>query len=419
MHFRHRNSLGFFEHGSRVLGYGNANARLSYKLIDGIDIPLGTEYDQFLDKYLELSFNADYEAGQLLADSYRWGIQGENGNYGLGLRLSRFSREEGFEISNTIISTQIENLRRGRLAYLNALESNSLRRISGDSALVYLFHSGQNGLVWHSGYLGLELPNYRETSTSMSIRQNATVDFSRELNNIIDSDSTEDSAIYESPRLDYGFLIGIGRAPFQPVVSVSRFNGSRLNLNFTLPHLIFNVSSDQETPQHLFLTSDRGNAEYLASFIRATEENALIPHAAPDAMNDYARLETYPNLDNYTAALSSENETLAGSIIYSRRGHFFFELGTMRSSIDNIGLFLRTGIPNLMLALNYSSGNNLRTGYESNGMGAQVTGRSNWLYYSLSARGMLINFNQNDQQILWDMYEQDRFRAEFLIGGYF
>ena len=50
--FIHHNNAGFFEHGTRVLGYGNAHAQLSYSLFEGEDIHLGTAYDEFLNKRL-------------------------------------------------------------------------------------------------------------------------------------------------------------------------------------------------------------------------------------------------------------------------------------------------------------------------------------------------------------------------------
>ena len=417
MRFINRNNTCFFEHGTRVLGYGDAHAQLSYSLFSGEDIHLGTDYDEFLNKRLELSIDAQYKAGHLVSDSYRIGVEENNSIYGLGLVLSRFGYERGFERARLSISSDLaENIPEGRIGYLNSSESNYRARTKGEDALVYFFHAGQNGLVWHSAYFGLDFPDYIEETTHSHNSENLEIALSREVTRSSESNFGFYEEEYKHPRLAYGLLLGIGQAPFQPVMSLSRLNDSWFAFNFTLPYSVFNIASDLELPHYLFLTADRSNEEFLASFIRTTEENSSLPISAPNAMNDYARLNAYSNLDNLTLALSSENEALAASMIYGKRRQYFLELGGYDSSIGNEGLFLRGGVPAVMLTLNYSYGNTPSTDSISHGFGLQVTGRGEHLFYNLSAKGMLISPSRNYQ---YELDERYQLRTELAVGGNF
>lgn len=415
MRFSQNGTNGFFDHGTRINAGGDAHARFAYRLIEGEEIRFGTEYDRFLDKQLELSIDAQFKAWHSLSDSYRIGIDEGNNSYGLGMTLSRFYSETGSERANVILSSELSNWSDGLLAYMDAQEGNARQRVKGENALAYFFHSGENGLVWHSAYFGIEFPDYEMTSEESSTNQSIRIALDRTVTQEFEGAHESSESSYDSQRLSYGFLIGLGNAPFQPVLNVSRFYGSRFIFNVTLPYIIFNISSDLEMPHNFFLTTDRSNAEHLARFIRVTEESNAMPFAVPNAVNDYSRLNAYSNLDDLTLSLSSENETISGSAIYAERQRYFLEIGANRSSIDNPGVFFRLGFPSLMATLNYSYGNELNEDYYSHGLGLKITGGRDNLYYTLAARRMVADLTRYHYQT-WDY---DEFRMQFILGGNF
>lgn len=438
MHFRRNRLNCFLEHGTRALAEANANANMSYNL-DGEGVSFGTPYDELLDRSLELTINADFRANILKSDSYRIGIENRNNRYGVGLIVSDFIRVRGTENANISVNSSLsEAFTMNRVAYLDAEERNTLDVEDGRTGLIYLFHSGINGMLWHAGYVGVEIPDYgtdsrmSEYTEHMELRHDLDLNDPKTLGRLMNGDrkiydsfymdqnSESNSDIQEdefvSPRLDYGLTIGLNEGPVRPVLSASRLRGSRFFFNFVLPYAVFNVSSDQSMPQHAFLTFDRNNSETLGNFLRTVEENSGMPNAAPNAMNDYARLAAYSNVQGPMITLSSENDALAASLFYSRQQKYFLELGVSNSSIDSKGVFLRGGVRNFMATVGYSHMDRPTEEYSSQGLIARVSGRSNSLYYSLSASGLLINFSPGSQAPN-DLNET--FRAEFMLGGNF
>ncbi len=414
-YFNHNGYDSFFEHNIQYSAFANADASLSYRLFEGEPIALGTDYDEFINKRLDLTLDAMYEVGKLSADSYRLGIIDNGSIYGLGMVFSKLIKERGSESAQITVSSEILNILDGRLGYLNADESHYRIREGGTDTLLYLFHSGNNGILWHSMYSGLSFPemgnkyNQSEALMDLSIRL-------RESRRISEKNSITSESIQDSLRLDYGILIGINEGPFQPVLSASRFHGSRFFFNFILPYVAFNVSSDIDAPQNIFITTDNSNLESLASYIRATEENTSMPVAAPYAMNESARLRAYSNLNGLVTNLSSENNILSLSEIYAIRNRFFIEAGISRSEAENMGIFLRGGVPSLMAMAGYSYGIGNDESYSSNGLMVRVAGRSDNFYYSLSARKMFFNLNGN-YYYPYDLNE--RVRVDLLLGGNF
>lgn len=438
MLFRRNNQDCFFEHGTRVLAEGSANASMSYRL-EGNGLDLGTRYDELLDRKLDISISAEFIANVLKSDSYRIGIENPNNSYGLGIINSRFTRMHGRENAHMFISSSISDaFSSNRLAYLDAHENNLLSIEKGDAVLLYIFHSGINGPLWHASYIGVELPDYMASSRRTAYGENMALNHNLDLNDPVtigrliggdrevynnfelSADSISRTAtaksIYESPRLDYGLTIGLNEGPIRPVISASRLRDSRFFFNFVLPHAVFSISSDLSMPHYAFLTFDNSNSETLAGFLRDIEENLSMPNSAPYAMNDYARLNAYSSINGPTLAFYSENGSISASAIYSRSKRYFLELGISETSIDSNGIFFRGGLSNLMLTLGYSYQNRPSENYASRGAIARVSGRSDSLYYSISARGMLINFSPGHMP----PYElNERFRTELLLGGNF
>lgn len=438
MHFRRNRLNCFLEHGTRAMAEANANANMSYNL-DGEGVSFGTPYDDLLDRSLELSIKADFRAEILRTDSYRIGIENRNNRYGLGLLVSDFTRIRGTENADISVNSSLsEAFTMNRIAYLDADERNTLNVEDGRTGLIYLFHSGTNGMFWHAGYVGVEIPDYgtgsRFSDYTEHIELRHDLDFNdpKTLGRLIsgdrkiynsfyltqnsesDSDFQEDEFV--TPRLDYGLTVGLNEGPIRPVLSVSHLRDSRFFFNFVLPYAVFNVSSDLTMPHHAFLTFDRNNSETLGNFLRTVEENSVMPNSAPNAMNDYARLAAYSNISGPMIALSSENDALAASLFYSRQQKYFLELGITNSSIDSKGVFLRGGVRNFMATVGYSYMDRPNSEYSSQGLIARVSGRSDSLYYSLSASGLLMNFSPGNQSPN-DLNEM--FRAELLLGGNF
>lgn len=414
-YFRQGNHLAFFDHNSQLLAYGFVNARMDYLLLENEPIVLGTEYDEFINKRLDMSLRANFDIGKFMGESYRIGIIDGNNSYGLGIMLTRSLRIRGTESANLTVSSELDNIMEGRIGFLDANENHTITREDGDEGLAYLFHSGHNGLLWHSGYIGLNIPDgirdseTRNVSRFLSITLKGTDNY---------NDEYYDYTIeyYDLPRLDYGLLIGYGPDQFQPVLSVSRLRGSRFFLNISAPYRVFNISSDLKAPINVFLTSDRSNEKHLSNFIRATEENYSMPVVAVNAMNDSARLAAYSRLDNLVASFSSNDGRLTASVLYANRGKYFIELGGERTVIHNYGVFLRGGIPNLMATAGYSYNNSQSESYWSNGFVLNITGRSDNLFYNLSTRKMLLNPNRN---YVWPNDINDSFRVDLTIGGNF
>lgn len=438
MRFVRNNARCFFGHGTRILAEGSASAGMSYSL-DGNGISLGTQYDELLDRSLELSINADFRMQILKSDSYTIGIQEENSSYGLGIIMSDFTRMRGRENAHILVSSQFSEIfTSNRIASLESHERHSFAVEDGMNALLYVFHAGLNGPFWHSGYFGVNVPDYgtRSTTTSFRERMDLThgLDFGdpATIGRLISGDrnlyksfdleidtergSDEHEMMYDSPRLDYGIILGLNEGPVRPVLSASRLRGSRFFFNFIMPYAVFNLSTDLTMPHHGFITFNGSNSETLASFLQKVEENSSMPNSAPNAMNDYARLAAYSNIAGPMITFSSENDTLTGSLFYSKRSRYFLELGLSNSSIGSKGLFMRGGMRNFMLTLGYSHLDMPGEDYLTQGVWAIFSGRANSMYYSISARGMRINFSPGNMP---PNELNERFRAELMLGGNF